>query len=197
KPFPFWEWLIREVQSVDPHVMFLSEAFTRPKVMKALAKLGFSQSYTYFTWRTTKDELQSYLVELTGYPEREYYRPNFFANTPDILPFHLQGGEPWMFKARLALAATLSGAYGIYHGYELLEHAPIPGKEEYLDSDKYEIKTRDWNAPRNIKDFIGWINRLRRANPALQQTNDLRFAAVDSPQVIGFVKESVDRSNAV
>jgi starch synthase (maltosyl-transferring) len=197
KPLPFWEWLIREVRGVFPDAIFLSEAFTRPKVMKALAKLGFSQSYTYFTWRTTKDELQSYLTEITGYPEREYFRPNFFANTPDILPFHLQGGEPWMFKARLALAATLSGAYGIYNGFELLEHVPIPGKEEYLDSDKYEIKTRDWNAPGNIKDYIAWINGVRRANPALLQTNDLRFAQVDTPQVIGFVKESVDRRNAV
>ncbi len=115
KPFPFWEWLIREVQSVHPDVIFLSEAFTRPKVMKALAKLGFSQSYTYFTWRTGKEELQAYLSELTGYPEREYFRPNFFVNTPDILPLHLQSGEPWIFKARVALAATLSGNYGIYN----------------------------------------------------------------------------------
>ena len=112
KPFAFWEWLIREVQTVDPAVIFLSEAFTRPKVMKALAKLGFSQSYTYFTWRTGKEELQAYLSELTRYPEREYFRPNFFVNTPDILPVHLQGGEPWIFKARVALAATLSANYG-------------------------------------------------------------------------------------
>jgi starch synthase (maltosyl-transferring) len=185
------------VKSAFPDAIFLSEAFTRPKLMKALAKLGFSQSYTYFTWRVGKDELQSYLGEITGYPEREYFRPNFFVNTPDILPYHLQGGEPWMFKARLALAATLSSSYGVYNGFELIEHAPIPGKEEYLDSDKYEIKIRDWNAPGNIKDYIGWINRVRRANPALLQTSDLRFAQVDSPQVIGFVKESVDRRNAV
>jgi starch synthase (maltosyl-transferring) len=197
KPFPFWEWLIREVKAEFADAIFLSEAFTRPKLMKALAKLGFSQSYTYFTWRTTKDELQSYLSEITGYPEREYFRPNFFVNTPDILPWHLQGGEPWMFKARLALAATLSGSYGIYNGFELIEHAAVPGKEEYLDSDKYEIKTRDWTAPGNINDYIAWINRVRRANPALLQTRDLRFAQVDSPQVIGFVKESIDRRNAV
>jgi starch synthase (maltosyl-transferring) len=197
KPLPFWEWLIREVKSEFPDTIFLSEAFTRPKLMKALAKLGFDQSYTYFTWRTTKSELQSYLTEITGYPEREYFRPNFFVNTPDILPYHLQGGEPWMFKARLALAATLSGAYGIYNGFELLEHAPVPGKEEYLDSDKYEIKVRDWNAPGNIKDYITAINRVRRAHPALQQTNNLRFAQVDDPQVIGFVKESVDHTEAV
>jgi len=197
KPFPFWEWLIREVKRAYPEAIFLSEAFTRPKVMKALAKLGFSQSYTYFTWRTGKDELQTYLTEITGYPERDYFRPNFFTNTPDILPFHLQGGEAWMFKARLALAATLSASYGIYNGFELLEHEPIPGREEYLNSEKYEIRVRDWNAPGNIKDYIGWINRTRRAHPALLQTANLHFVPVDDPHVTGFVKESADHSSAV
>ena len=197
KPFPFWEWLIREVQSVDPDVIFLSEAFTRPKVMKALAKLGFSQSYTYFTWRTGKEELQAYLSEITDYPEREYFRPNFFVNTPDILPVHLQTGEPWIFKARLALAATLSSSYGIYNGFELLEHEPIPGKEEYLHSEKYELKVRDWDQPGNIKNYIGQLNRIRKSNPALLQTSDLRFAQIDDGEVIGFVKESVARDNAV
>ena len=197
KPFPFWEWLIREVQSVDPGVIFLSEAFTRPKVMKALAKLGFSQSYTYFTWRTGKEELQAYLSEITRYPEREYFRPNFFVNTPDILPLHLQTGEPWMFKARVALAATLSSSYGIYNGFELLEHEPIPGKEEYLNSEKYELKVRDWEQPGNIKDYIGQLNRVRKGNPALLQTSDLRFAQIDDGEVIGFVKELVERDNAV
>jgi starch synthase (maltosyl-transferring) len=197
KPFPFWEWLIREVQTVDPNVIFLSEAFTRPKVMKALAKLGFTQSYTYFTWRTAKDELQAYLSEISGYPEREYFRPNFFVNTPDILPFHLQTGEPWVFKARLVLAATLSASYGIYNGFELLEHEPIPGREEYLNSEKYELKTNDWNRPGNIKSYIGEINRIRRANPALLQTSNLRFAQVDDPEVIGYVKESAANDNAV
>jgi starch synthase (maltosyl-transferring) len=197
KPFPFWEWLIREIQSVDPNVIFLSEAFTRPKVMKALAKLGFTQSYTYFTWRTGKEELQAYLSEITGYPEREYFRPNFFVNTPDILPLHLQSGEPWVFKARVALAATLSGNYGIYNGFELLEHVPIPGKEEYLDSEKYELKVRDWNKPGNIKSYIGRLNRIRRSNPALLQTSKLRFAQIDDDQVIGFVKESIEGDNAV
>jgi starch synthase (maltosyl-transferring) len=197
KPFEFWEWLIHEVQSVDPGVVFLSEAFTRPKVMKALAKLGFTQSYTYFTWRTGKEELQAYLSEITGYPEREYFRPNLFVNTPDILPFHLQSGEPWMFKARVALAATLSGNYGIYNGFELLEHEPIPGKEEYLDSEKYELKVRDWDRPGNIKAYIGHLNWLRQSNPALQQTANLRFAQIDDPEVIGFVKESVNGDNAV
>jgi starch synthase (maltosyl-transferring) len=197
KPFAFWEWMIREVQSVDPNVVFLAEAFTRPKVMKALAKLGFSQSYTYFTWRTGKEELQAYLSELTRYPEREYFRPNFFVNTPDILPVHLQSGEPWMFKARVALAATLSGSYGIYNGFELIEHEPIPGKEEYLDSEKYEVKVRDWNKPGNIKTYIGHLNWLRQSNPALLQTSNLRFAQVDDGAVISFVKESVVGDNAV
>ena len=197
KPFPFWEWVIREVQAIEPNVIFLSEAFTRPKVMKALAKLGFNQSYTYFTWRTEKEELQAYLSEITGYPEREYFRPNFFVNTPDILPLHLQAGEPWMFKARVALAATLSGNYGVYNGFELLEHAPLPGREEYLNSEKYELKTRDWNAPGNIKEYIRRLNRFRKENAALLQTSNLRFAQVDDAQVIGYVKESVARENAV
>ena len=197
KPFPFWEWLIREVQSVDPDVLFLSEAFTRPKVMKALAKLGFTQSYTYFTWRTGKEELQAYLSEITRHPEREYFRPNFFVNTPDILPFHLQTGEPWIFKARVALAGTLSSNYGIYNGFELLEHEPIPGKEEYLDSEKYQLKARDWNRPGNIKNYIGHLNWIRKSNAALQQTSNLRFAQVDDDEVIGFVKESATGDNAV
>lgn len=197
KPFPFWEWMIREVQQQDPDVLFLSEAFTRPKVMKALAKLGFSQSYTYFTWRTTKAELAEYLSELTAFPAREFYRPNFFVTTPDILPHQLQSGEPWLFKARVALAAMLSGTYGIYNGFELLEHEPIPGKEEYLHSEKYEFKTRDWNKPGNIKDYIAQLNRLRRENPALQQTSDLRFLQVDHDGTLGFLKESADGSNAI
>jgi starch synthase (maltosyl-transferring) len=197
KPLAFWEWMIAEVQARHPGTIFLSEAFTRPKLMRGLAKLGFSQSYTYFTWRTTKHELSSYLSEITQYPVREYFRPNFFVNTPDINPFHLQGGERWMFMSRVALAATLSGNYGIYNGFELLEHEPIPGKEEYLHSEKYELKTRDWNKPGNIKDYIGRLNRLRRENPALLQTANLRFAAVDDNEVIGYVKESVDCTNAV
>jgi starch synthase (maltosyl-transferring) len=197
KPFRFWEWLIREVQLRHPDVIFLAEAFTRPKVMKGLAKLGFTQSYTYFTWRTQRSELEQYLNELTAYPERDYYRPNFFANTPDILPYHLQSGEPWMFKSRAALAATLSSTYGIYNGFELLEHEPIPGREEYLDSEKYEIKVRDWDKDGNIKLFIRELNRARRENAALQQTSNLRFLAIDDGNVIGFVKESVNQTNSV
>ncbi|MCG6203794.1 alpha-1,4-glucan--maltose-1-phosphate maltosyltransferase [Rhodopseudomonas sp. HC1] len=197
KPMRFWEWMIREVQLRHPDVLFLAEAFTRPKLMKGLAKLGFSQSYTYFTWRTQKWEIEEYLRELTRYPERDFYRPNFFVNTPDILPFHLQGGEVWMFKARLALAATLSSTYGIYNGFELIEHEPIPGKEEYLDSEKYEIKVRDWDKPGNIKPYIRDINQARRANPALQQISNLRFLDIQDPNVTGFVKYSNDLTNVV
>src|SRR6202034_3512255 len=145
KPFPFWEWAIGEIKKRHPEVLFLAEAFTRPNLMKGLAKLGFTQSYTYFTWRTQRWELEEYLNELVAYPERDFYRPNFFVNTPEILPYHLQSGEAWMFKSRIALVATLCGNYGIYNGFELLEHEPIPGREESLDSEKYEIKVRDWN----------------------------------------------------
>jgi starch synthase (maltosyl-transferring) len=165
--------------------------------MKGLAKLGFTQSYTYFTWRTQKWELEQYLNELTAYPERDFYRPNFFVNTPDILPYHLQSGETWMFKSRVALAATLSSTYGIYNGFELLEHEAIPGREEYLDSEKYEIKVRDWDKPGNIKPYIRDLNRARRANAALQQTSNLHFIPIDDGNVIGFVKESVDQTNTV
>jgi starch synthase (maltosyl-transferring) len=197
KPFRFWEWMIHEVQLQHPDVIFLAEAFTRPKLMKGLAKLGFTESYTYFTWRTQKWELEQYLNELTSYPEHDYYRPNFFVNTPDILPYHLQSGEAWVFKSRAALAATLSSTYGVYNGFELLEHEPIPGKEEYLDSEKYEIKVRDWDQPGNIKPYIRDLNRARRANTALQQTANLRFIGIDDGNVIGFVKESVDQTNTV
>jgi starch synthase (maltosyl-transferring) len=197
KPFDFWEWLIREVRARNSNVIFLSEAFTRPKPMKALAKLGFSQSYTYFTWRTEKSEIQAYLSEITGYPEREFFRPNFFVTTPDILPVQLQTGETWLFKSRAALAALLSSNYGIYNGFELIEYEPIPGREEFINSEKYEIKTRDWNRPGNIKEFLGTLNRIRRENTALQQTANLRFLTVDDAGVIGFIKTSIDGANAV
>ncbi|WP_398477583.1 alpha-1,4-glucan--maltose-1-phosphate maltosyltransferase [Tardiphaga sp.] len=197
KPLRFWEWAIHEVQLKHPDALFLAEAFTRPKLMKGLAKLGFSQSYTYFTWRTAKWEIEQYLNELCRYPEREYYRPNFFVNTPDILPYHLQSGEQWMFKSRVALAAVLSSVYGVYNGFELLEHEAIPGKEEYLDSEKYEIKTRDWHKPGNIIPYITALNFARRANPALQQISNLRFMPVENDNIIGFVKTSVDGTNTV
>ena len=197
KPFAFWEWLIREVQRVDPGVVFLAEAFTRPKIMKGLAKIGFAQSYTYFTWRSSKVELQEYMSELTRHPECEYYRPNFFVNTPDILPFHLQSGEPTVFKSRVALAATLSSNYRIYNGFELLEHEPISGKEEYLHSEKYEIKTRDWDKPGNIKSYIGALNRVRHENSALRQTSHFRLAEIQDDDIIGFVKQAAGFENAV
>ena len=197
RPLPFWEWLIQEVKRSDPDVIFLAEAFARPKLMKGLAKLGFSQSYTYFTSRTTKDELAHYLGELTCYPTRDYFRPNFFANTTDILPQHLQSGEAWMFKSRAALAAMLSASYGIYNGFELLEHEALPGSEEYRYSDKFEIKPRDWDKAGNIKPYLGLLNRIRRENAALQQTTDLRFIAIDDGNVIAFVKQSADLASAV
>lgn len=197
EPLPFWEWLIREVQSRDADVLFLAEAFVRPKLMKGLAKLGFTQSYTYFTWRTQRFELEQYLSELIRYPERDFFRPNFFVNTPELLPFHLQSGESWMFKSRLALAATLSSSYGIYSGFELLEHTPMSGREEYLDSEKYAIKVRDWDRPGNIKPYVATLNRIRRGNPALQQFANLRFIDIDDGGVIGFVKETTDGSNVI
>ncbi len=197
RPFPFWEWLIQEVQLRHPDVIFLAGAFTRPKIMKGLAKLGFTQSCGYFTWRTQKWELEQYLNELTAYPTHDFYRPNFFVSTPDILPYHLQSGETWMFKSRVALAATLSGSYGIYNGFELIEHDPVPGREEYLDSERFEIKPRDWNKPGHIKAYIRDINRVRSENPALQQTSNLRFVPVEDGNVIGFAKESVNQDNSV
>jgi starch synthase (maltosyl-transferring) len=188
KPFPFWRWLIDAVQSRHPDVVFLAEAFTRPKVMRALAKLGFTQSYTYFTWRTTKAELTEYLTELTQTDVGEYFRGNFFTNTPDILsPFLQEGGRP-AFKIRVTLAATLSPLYGIYSGYELGENVARPGTEEYLDSEKYEIKVRDWDAPGNIKAFIARLNALRRGHRALQQSTNLRFYPADDDAVLFYGK---------
>jgi starch synthase (maltosyl-transferring) len=197
KPLPFWEWLIREVKARCPEAVFLSEAFTRPKMMRALAKSGFSQSYTYFTWRNTKPELIEYLTELTGYPSREYFRPNFFTNTPDILPTFLQEGGRPAFRIRLVLAATLSPVYGIYNGFELCENTPIPGREEYRHSEKYEYKVWDWDRPGNIKDDIAALNRFRRNNPALQQFVNLRFLSCGDPNILGYAKISTDQSNIV
>lgn len=197
KPFRFWEWLIREVQLRRPDVIFVAQSSARPKPMKSLAKLGFTQSSTYFPWRTRKWELEQYLGEMTAYPERDFHRPNFIVSTPDVLPYHLQGGESWMFKSRAALAATLSSNYGIYNGFELLEHEAIPGKEEYLNSDKYEIKPRDWEQPGNIKPYLRDLNRIRRDNAGLQQTSQLRFIPVDDGNVIAFAKESLNQTNTV
>jgi len=197
KPIGFWTWLIESIQTEHPDVLFLAEAFTRPPMMQALAKRGFTQSYTYFTWRNAKFELVEYLTELTGTDMALYFRPNFFANTPDILPPILQRGGRAAFKTRLVLAATLSPSYGIYSGFELCENAAIEGRAEYLHSEKYEIKMRDWRAPGHIRDFVGRVNRARHENPALQQLTDLRFLDIDSDQLLAYVKRSADGANAV
>ncbi len=197
KPVQFWNWLINDVQATHPEVIFLAEAFTRPKMMKALAKAGFTQSYTYFTWRNTKYELTEYLTELTQTPMKEYFRPNFFTNTPDILAPVLQVGGRAAFKMRQVLAATLSPSYGIYSGFELCEHDAVPGTEEYLNSEKYEIKVRDWNQPGNIKEFIGRVNSIRRDNRALQQFLNLQFLTTDNDQIIFFAKATHDKNNVI
>jgi starch synthase (maltosyl-transferring) len=178
-------------------VILLAASFTRPKPMKALAKLGFTQSCGYFTWRTQKAELEQYAAELTRYPERDFHRANFWTNTLDILPYHLQSGESWMFKSRLVLAATLSGNYGITSGFELLEHDAVAGKEAYAACEKYRIKVRDWDQADNIKPYIHALNVARRSNTALQQTANLHFVAVEDGNVIGFLKQSADLANTV
>jgi len=195
KPLPFWEWLIAEVRKADPGVVFLAEAFTRPKMMKRLAKIGFSQSYSYFTWRDTKQELTGYLTELTTEECRHYMRPNFFVNTPDINPFYLQtSGRPG-FRIRLFLAATLGGNYGIYNGFELCEAAAHAGREEYLDSEKYEIRAWDWDRPGNIRSDIAFLNALRRDNPAMRQFANLRFYNVWNDSILYYGKFTQDLSN--
>ena len=188
KAFAFWEWMIADVQAKHPDVIFFAEAFTRPKRMKHLAKLGFTMSYTYFTWKNTAWELREYLEELQG-ESVEYYRPNFFANTPDILHEYLVAGGRPAFRIRLLLAATLSSLYGIYSGYELCENVPVkPGSEEYLDSEKYQLKPRDWNAKGNINADVALVNRLRREQPALQRTDNLTFHESDNPAVLFYGK---------
>ncbi|CAM3276765.1 alpha-1,4-glucan--maltose-1-phosphate maltosyltransferase [Paracoccus nototheniae] len=192
KPFPFWEWMIGEVRAHDPGVIFLAEAFTRPKVMARLAKVGFSQSYSYFTWRNTKEELTEYLTELTTTPVRHVMRPNFFVNTPDINPRFLQtSGRPG-FRTRLVLAASLGGNYGVYNGFEICDAAPVPGKEDYLDSEKYQLRVWDMDQPGNIQDDIRLMNRLRRDHPALQQFEDLTFFEADSDHVLAYGKQAGD-----
>ena len=191
KPLAFWEWAISDIQREYPDVIFLSEAFTRPNRMKALAKLGFTQSYTYFTWRNTAQELQDYLVELVQTEMAEYFRGNFFTNTPDILNEYLQRGGRPAFRVRLLLAATLSPNFGIYSGFELCENLPRePGSEEYLNSEKYEIKYRDWNGPGNINDDVRRINRVRRANPALQQLRNLTFHDSENEEILFYKKSA-------
>lgn len=196
-PLAFWEWLIGDIRRRHPEVILFSKTFARPKLMKGLAKLGFAQSFTYFPWRTAKWELEQYLGELTRYPERDFYRPNLFVSTPDLLPYHLQSGEPWAFKSRVALAAMLSGTFGMYSGFELLEHDAVPGREEYLDSEKYQIKQRDWDKPGNIKPYIAALNRIRNDNPALQQTVNLRFLGIEDGETIAFAKETADPASII
>ena len=197
KPFPFWEWMIARVRSEYPDALFLSEAFTRPRPMYRLAKLGFSQSYTYFTWRHSKQEFIDYLTELTQGPPKDFFRPNFFVNTPDINPYFLQQSGRSGFLIRAALATTLSGLWGMYSGFELCEAVPIPGKEEYLDSEKYEIKPRDWNAPGNIVAEIAQLNAIRREQPALQSHLGIRFLRADNEQVLFFEKSAPGGRNRV
>jgi starch synthase (maltosyl-transferring) len=199
KPFAFWEWLIGSVKRRHPDVLFLAEAFTRPKVMHRLAKLGFTQSYTYFTWRNTKYELTEYLTELTQPPGSEYFRPNVWPNTPDILNEYLQfGGRP-AFMIRFALAATLAATYGVYGpAFELLEAEPRePGSEEYLNSEKYEIRRWDLNRPDSLREFMALVNRIRRDNPALQRNDSLRFHPVDNEQLICYSKATDDKSDVI
>ena len=194
KPLPFWERLLAEVDRTDPDVIFLAEAFTRPAMMHTLAQIGFHQSYTYFTWRNSGPEIIEYLEELAG-PAAAYMRPNFFTNTPDILHEYLQHGGPPAFEVRAVLAAMLSPSWGIYSGYELCEHTPVrPGSEEYLDSEKYQYRPRDWakaqQPPAGIAPFITRLNAIRKAHPATHWLRNLRFHHVDQPELICFSKRS-------
>jgi len=199
KPFVFWEWLIGQVKEKYPEVIFLSESFTRPKVMYHLAKIGFTQSYTYYTWRNTKYELTEYLNELSNTPIKEYFRPNFWPNTPDILSEYLQLGNRPAFFIRFILAATLSSNYGIYGPpYERFTNQAVSGKEKYLNSEKYEIKQwKNEDIKESTRDFISRINQIRRENPALQMTNNLKFYHVDNDNLLYFGKVSEDLSDII
>ena len=197
KPVAFWEWVIAEVKAKYPDTVFLSEAFTKPKMMQELAKAGYTQSYTYFTWRNTKWELVEYLTELNTPPMRDFFRANFFANTPDILPEFLQHGGRPAFLIRALLAAMTSPVYGIYSGFELCENTPVPGKEEYLDSEKYQFKGRDWNAPGNIKDYITKLNAIRAGNRALRGFDNLRLHTAENDQILCFSKSTPALDNIV
>jgi starch synthase (maltosyl-transferring) len=197
KPVPFWEYLISGVREKYPDVIFLAEAFTRPKMMKVLAKAGFTQSYTYFTWRNYKRELIEYFTELTQTEMREYLRGHLWPNTPDILPPFLQNGGRPAFIIRSVLAATLSSLYGIYSGFELCENGAMPGREEYLDSEKYQWKERDWNAPGNIKEWITRLNRIRKENRALQFYDNLQFFDADNDAILFYGKMTPARDNII
>ncbi|PWR07679.1 alpha-1,4-glucan--maltose-1-phosphate maltosyltransferase [Micromonospora acroterricola] len=199
KPFDFWHWLIAEVKKVDPDVLFLAEAFTRPAIMHGLGKIGFTQSYTYFTWRTSAAEMREYCEELVA--SADYMRPNFWPNTPDILHESLQHGGPPMFKIRAVLAALLSPSWGLYAGFELFEHVARPGAEEYLDNEKYELRPRDWAGAeaqgRSLAPFLATLNRVRRENPALHQLRNLRFHEIDNPALLCWSKHDPETGNTV
>ncbi len=199
KPFRFWEWALAEVQKDYPDTIFLAEAFTRPKVMAELAKVGFNQSYTYFTWRNTKKELEEYLTELTQTESREYFRPNFWPNTPDILPYELMNAGSNAFAKRYLLAATLSSNYGMYGpSYEFLENTPnTNGKEEYLNSEKYETRHYDWNHRNRMTSLITKMNRVRKENPALQDTWNIHFTRTDNEHLMSYLKLTEDGSNII
>ena len=197
KPVPFWDWVIGRLRASHPEVILLAEAFTRPALMAELSKVGFSQTYTYFTWRSTKAELRAYVTHLTRVTP-DFLRPNFFANTPDILTAELQRGGPPAFRLRLVLAATLSPTYGIYTGYELCENRPqSPGSEEYWDSEKYQYRPRDWDQPGSLAPLIGRLNQIRRDHPALQQLRRLTFHRTDDPHVLAYSRHTADRSDVV
>jgi starch synthase (maltosyl-transferring) len=198
KPFRFWEWLIASVQESYPDAIFLAEAFTRPKVMRYLAKGGFTQSYTYFTWRNAKWELEEYFTELTQTAVRHFMRPNLFANTPDILPEYLQHGGPAAFQIRLVLAATLGATYGIYGPpFERFQSVARPGAEEYIDNEKYQLQNWRWDQPNVFREFIALVNRIRRENPALHFDHRLRFHPTDNDQIVFYSKSTPDLSNIV
>ncbi|MEO6166377.1 MAG: alpha-1,4-glucan--maltose-1-phosphate maltosyltransferase [Chitinophagales bacterium] len=198
KPFPFWEWLIREIKTEHPEVLFLAEAFTRPKVMQLLGKIGFSQSYTYYSWRNTKQEIIQYMNELTKTEMSDYFRPNFWPNTPDINPYMLQSGLESQFITRLFMAATLSSSYGFYGPvYEMMVHDALPGKEEYLNSEKYEVKWWDWQATNKLKELIAIVNEARYENEALQQTNNIQFCETSNDKLIAFFKQNDHGTNSM
>jgi starch synthase (maltosyl-transferring) len=199
KPFAFWEWMIGEVQREYPEVIFLAEAFTRPKIMYRLAKLGFNQSYTYFAWKNTKAELTEYFTEISKPPVSDFFRPNLWPNTPDILNEHLQKGGRAAFIARLVLAATLGANYGMYGpAFELVEHTAVrKGSEEYLDSEKYQVRVWNREDPKSLKDLIRRVNGIRREHEALQRNESLEFHATDSPQLIAYSKTSEDRGDKI
>ena len=196
KPFGFWEYLIAEVHKTDPDVIFLAEAFTKPKVMQRLGKIGYTQSYTYYTWRTDKAQLIEYMNELTKGEMKDYYRPNFWPNTPDINPWMLQGGNENLYITRHMMAATLSSNYGMYGPvYEQIDNAAYVGKEEYLNSEKYEVRHWDWNKTNKLKQLIGRINQIRKDNAALQFTNNIDFCHIENDQILAYFKQSEDGSN--